>query len=62
MKVFVRKLSATGEAIREYKLNASAVYAAWSKVSCADDYRMHIPSMGFDTTGAAECKKVILVG
>ena len=55
----MRKLSATGEAIREYKLNASGGYAAWSKVSCTDAYRMHVPSMGFDTTGPTECKKVI---
>ena len=55
----MQKLSATGKAIRNYKLNASDGYAEWSKVSCTDDYRMHIPSMGFDTTGPAECEDVI---
>ena len=53
------KLSATGEAIRHYKHNASGGYAEWSKVPCTDDYRMHVPSMGFNTKGAAECKDVI---
>ena len=55
----MNKLSATGEAIRHYKLNASGGYAEWSKVPCADDYRMHVPSMGFNTNGATECEDVI---
>jgi hypothetical protein len=55
----VNELSATGEAIRHYKLNSSGGYAEWSKVPCTDGYRMHVPSMGFNTNGAAECKDVI---
>jgi hypothetical protein len=55
----VDKLSATGEAIRHYKHNASGGYEEWSKVPCTADYRMHVPSMGFNTDGAAACKDVI---
>jgi len=44
-------LSVVGEAIRYYKLNADGGYAEWSKVPCTDDYKMHVPSMGFDTVG-----------
>ena len=52
-------LSATAEAIRHYKLNSNGGYAEWSKVLCTDDYRMHVPSMGFDTVGPAETEKII---
>ena len=55
----MRKLSATAEAIRYYKLNANRGYEEWAKVSCTENYRMHVPSMGFDVQGPAEIKKVI---
>jgi hypothetical protein len=44
-------LSEIGEAIRYYKLHADGGYAEWSKVPCTDDYKMHVPSMGFNTVG-----------
>ena len=52
-------LSPTAEAIRQYKLNANRGYAAWSKVLCTDDYRMHVPSMGFDVVGPLEVEEII---
>ena len=52
-------LSATAEAIRHYKINANGDYASWSKVLCADDYRMHVPSMGFDVVGPLEVEEII---
>lgn len=52
-------LSPIAEAIRHYKLNASGGYAEWSKVPCTDDYRMHVPSMGFQTVGPIENEKII---
>ena len=52
-------LSPTAEAIRHYKLNASGGYAKWSKVLCTDDYRMHVPSMGFDVVGPLEVEEII---
>jgi len=52
-------LSAAAEAIRCYKVNSSGGYAEWSKVPCTDDYRMHVPSMGFDTVGPIETENVI---
>ena len=52
-------LSEIGEAIRYYKLHADGGYAEWSKVPCTDDYRMHVPSMGFNTVGPVENEKVI---
>ena len=55
----MKTLSSTGEAIRHYKLNASGGYAEWSKVPCTDDYRMHVPAMDFDVSGADEIKEVI---
>ena len=55
----MKRLSPIGEAIRHYKLNASNGYAEWSKVPCADDYRMHVPSMGYDVSGADEIKEII---
>ena len=52
-------LPATAEAIRHYKLNASGGYAEWSKVLSTDDYRMHVPSMGFDVVGTLEVEEII---
>ena len=52
-------LSPIGEAIKAYKLNAGGGFEAWSRVSCAEHYRMHVPSMGFDVTGHAEVNAVI---
>jgi hypothetical protein len=52
-------LSATAAAIRHYKLNADGGYAEWSKVPCTDDYQMHVPSMGFNTTGPVENENII---
>jgi|TARA_R110002072_G_scaffold185543_1_gene342471 hypothetical protein len=52
-------LSVIGEAIRHYKLNSGGGYAAWSKVPCTDDYKMHVPSMGFNTAGPIENGKFI---
>ena len=34
-------------------------YDEWSKVPCSENYRMFVPSMGFDVTGADEVKEVI---
>ena len=51
--------SEIGEAIRYYKLHADGGYAEWSKVPCTDDYKMHVPSMGFNTVGPVENEKVI---
>ena len=52
-------LSPIGEAIKHYKLDAGGGFEAWSRVPCAEDYRMHVPSMGFDVTGHAEVNSVI---
>jgi hypothetical protein len=52
-------LSPIGKAIKEYKLNAGGGFEAWSRVPCAEHYRMHVPSMGFDVTGHAEVNDVI---
>ena len=52
-------LSATAEAIRHYKLHTSGGYAEWSKVLCTDDYRRHVPSMGFDVVGPLEVEEII---
>ena len=53
------ELSAIGEAIRHYKLNASVGYPEWAKVPCSSDYQMRVPAMGFDTVGPEENEKVI---
>ena len=53
------ELSAIGEAIRYYKLNASGGYPEWAKVPCSSDYQMHVPALGFDTVGPEENEKVI---
>ena len=53
------KLSDIAESIRNYKLNAEGGYEEWEKVPCSSDYKMYVPSMGFDVTGAAEVKEVI---
>ena len=53
------RLSPIGEAIKAYKLNAGGGFEAWSQVPCAEYYRMHVPSMGFDVTGHAEVNAVI---
>ena len=55
----MKTLSPTAEAIRQYKLNASGGYEEWSKVSCTENYRMHVPSMEFDVSGPAEIQEVI---
>ena len=55
----MKTLSAIGEAIRHYKLNASGGYEEWSKVARAPDYRMHVPAMGFDVTGHDEVRDVM---
>ena len=55
----MNQLSDIAEAIRNYKLNAEGGYEEWAKVSCSEDYRMYVPSMGFDVTGADEVKEVI---
>ena len=55
----MKELSPTAEAIRRYKLNARGGYEEWSKVSCTENYRMHVPSMGFDVSGPGEIKEVI---
>ena len=55
----MENLSPIAEAIRHYKLNASGGYEEWSKVSCTEDYRMHVPSMGFSTSGPIEIQEVI---
>lgn len=52
-------LSPIGEAIKAYKLNAGGGFEAWARVPCAEHYRMHVPSMGFDVTGHAEVNAVI---
>ena len=41
------------------RLNAEGGYEEWAKVPCSEDYRMYVPSMGFDVTGADEVKEVI---
>ena len=53
------ELSDIATAIRNYKLNAEGGYEEWEKVPCSEDYRMYVPSMGFDVTGADEVKEVI---
>ena len=53
------QLSAIGEAIQHYKLNASGGYLEWAKVPCTSDYRMHVPAMWFDTVGPVENEQVI---
>ena len=55
----MKNLSPTAEAIRHYKLNAGGGYDEWSKVLCTENYRMHVPSMGFDVSGPAEVQEVI---
>ena len=55
----MNELSPTAEAIRHYKLNADGGYKEWSKVSCAENYQMHVPSMGFNTSGPIEIQEVI---
>ena len=55
----MKTLSPIAEAIKHYKLNASGGYEEWAKVPCAENYRMHVPSMGFDVSGAAEVQEVI---
>ena len=55
----MNQLSDIAEAIRNYKLNAEGGYEEWEKVPCSEDYRMYVPSMGFDVTGADEVKEVI---
>ena len=55
----MKELSPTAEAIRHYKLNADGGYKGWSKVSCAENYKMHVPSMGFNTSGPIEIQEVI---
>ena len=55
-------LSVLGEAIRNYKLNSGGGYTEWSKVPCNDDYKMHVPSMGFNTVGRIENEKLFLDG
>ena len=52
-------LSEIGEAIRHYKLNSGGGYDEWSKVPCTDDYKMHVPSMGFNTVGPIDNEKII---
>ena len=34
-------------------------YTEWSKVPCAENYKMHVPAMGFHVCGAAEIQEVI---
>ena len=53
------ELSDIATAIRNYKLNAEGGYEEWEKVPCSEDYRMYVPSMDFDVTGADEVKEVI---
>ena len=55
----MKELSAVGEAIRYYKLNASGGYDEWSKVPRSDNYKMHVPAMGFDVQGHQEVRDVI---
>ena len=55
----MKELSPTAESIRRYKLNARGGYEEWSKVSCTENYRMHVPSMGFDVSGPGKIKEVI---
>ena len=55
----MKRLSSIGEYIREYKLNPHGGYEEWSKVPCTDNYRMHIPAIGFDASGTAEIQRVI---
>ena len=55
------ELSAIGEAIRYYKLNASGGYSE-GLGPCSSDYQMHVPAMGFDTVGPEENKKLYLAG
>ena len=55
----MKELSSIAEAIRHYKQNASGGYEEWAKVPCTENYRMHVPSMGFDVSGPAEIKEVI---
>ena len=61
----MQELSPAAQAIRHYKLNASGGYKAWSKAlalykaSFTDNYRMHVPSMGFNTSGPIEIQEVI---
>ena len=55
----MKELSPTAKAIRHYKLNADGGYKEWSKVSCAENYKMHVPSMGFNTSGPIEIQEVI---
>ena len=55
----MKKLSSVGEAIRHYKLNASGGYDEWSKVPRAPDYKMHVPTMGFNVEGHEEVRDII---
>ena len=55
----MKTLSTIAESIRHYKLNAVGGFAGWSKVHCADGYRRHVPSMGFDGVGPGEVEEII---
>ena len=57
--IIMTKLSTIAESIRNYKLNAVGGYEEWSKVPCSENYRMYVPSKGFDVTGHEEVKEVI---
>ena len=53
------ELSPIALAIRHYKLNASNGYPEWAKVPCTPGYKMHVPSMGFDTYGPVDNEKIV---
>ena len=56
-----KTLSATAEAIKQYKLNFEweKGYEMWSKVPCAVDYHMVAPNLNLEATGAKEIEDII---
>ena len=57
----VKKLSATAQAIKNYKetFEWSKGFESWSKVPTADGYHMVAPLIGLEATGAAEIEEII---
>lgn len=57
----VKELSATAQAIKNYKetFEWSKGFESWSKVPTTDDYHMVAPLIGLEATGAAEIEEII---
>ena len=55
------RLSATAEAIKQYKLNFEweRGYEMWSKVPCAEGYHMVATSLNLEARGAKEIEEII---